>query len=312
MVKQLEKGDRKMEEKGKVYEITVHGMRKVEPVVLQEYRVTAENREAAELLARTDYHVAYPDVDTGSISVSLKGGWNVKAIICLTIACLLCFVDWQDSKGVKFDLMPNLISTLFAIFIYSAFVVRNKGLQNSLNHRSEIVLVCLNVFFCASFLTLFVGDVTITIPWTFKLLNIKLSGVKVLCLAGLLSWLCIPAMAGIVWLLLFLIAFKRFSLLNSAMGPWGVVYILSAFLGIVFQLKQESHYVLKSLRNDILGIAARSVKRVKKDIGASVSAAKVVAGSVASIAATAATGVPVNLSTNNTGASANTADTQNN
>ncbi|GBU21835.1 hypothetical protein R80B4_01737 [Fibrobacteres bacterium R8-0-B4] len=122
--------------KSKIYQITVQGTRSVEPMVTQEYRVIkAESQEAAETRARDEYYNDYPDIDKDSINVSLKGKWNIRAIVCLTIPCLLSLIPWQGKNGIVLSLYPGLFSTLTAVFLYSAFIIRLKGLRKLVQLR---------------------------------------------------------------------------------------------------------------------------------------------------------------------------------
>jgi len=265
---------------GKTYQITVQGTRNIEPMVIQEYRIIeAESQEAAETHARDAYYKEYPDIDRNTIDVSLKGKWNIMAVVCLAIPCLLSLVPWYGANGNVLSLAPGLTSSLMAIALYSAYIIRLKGLRNSFSNTPDIVLICLTIFFCASFLTLFLGDVPINYPFSKKVAFI-INGKLLVCLAVIFSWLCMSAVAGVVWILVFLFALTRMFAVDNAMKFWGVVYVISAFLGIISMLKQESPYLLKSLRSDILGIGTHSAKRIRRDINASADTVKSVAGSI--------------------------------
>jgi hypothetical protein len=82
------------------------------------------------------------------------------------------------------------------------------------------------------------------------------------------------AIAGFIWIILFLLSAARIAVGNEAMGMWGTVYIMSAFLGIIFQLKQQSAGFLSSLKQDFLSNAVRARNQVIGDMGASVQTVK--------------------------------------
>ncbi|MDR2792548.1 MAG: hypothetical protein LBB61_02620 [Treponema sp.] len=73
------------------------------------------------------------------------------------------------------------------------------------------------------------------------------------------------AIAGFIWIFLFILAVGRIAGLNVAMGVLGVVYILSAFVSIGLQLK-DSVNMLSSFKDDFIGAG----HRVAGDIGSSI------------------------------------------
>jgi hypothetical protein len=62
------------------------------------------------------------------------------------------------------------------------------------------------------------------------------------------------AIAGFVWMFLFILAVTRIAGLNVAMGHLGVAYILSAFVGIGLQGK-DSIQMISSFKNDFIGVS---------------------------------------------------------
>jgi hypothetical protein len=93
----------------------------------------------------------------------------------------------------------------------------------------DVVVTILNILFCASFLSFFFGGNAWNIP------IIHISSKSVVIIAIIASWICLPTIAGFIWLFLFVIAVPRMATGNSAMGWWGVVYIISAFMGFCLQ-----------------------------------------------------------------------------
>lgn len=303
--------------KSKIYQITVQGTRSVESVVTEEYNVTAENQDDAVITAKNEYNKRYSCVDADVTEVSLKSTWNkwnIAAIFCLLIPFLFSFLHW-NGRTKDPPLQPDGITMIMAIAIYSAFIIRVKvrfeGLKESFNSFSKIIIMILTLWFCASFLNVFINEKTI--PVTFfglKITELHISGKWLLLIAALLSWLSVPALAGAVWALLFLFAIDNMVSIFGTMKNAGTVYVLSAFFGIIFQIGQESSYFLKSLRGDIINAGAMSAKRIKRDITASSNAAMSIAKTVVSAASTAATGVPVNLPTNKTNTSTDGTNTR--
>jgi len=268
-------------EKGKKYLIVVKGQRNVNvstPLEPHEYYIRAADEENAQEQALEFYRDANPDAEI--LSVTRKLQMNAAAIISLSIACLLSFIPWYSGTTI-WSMRPSMLSLLVAIGLYSAVIIRVKGLQNSFNSFSQTVLSLLTTLFCASFINLFIGDVTFTL---FTILGFSakttISGNFILLLAVLFSWLGVPAVAGLVWIVLFILAITRITSINSAMGIWGIIYIFSAFLGIIFQLKQQSGDFLRSMGSEMMSIAAKTHRKIFKDIGSFKDSAKNAARSI--------------------------------
>jgi hypothetical protein len=234
------------------------------------YYIRAENQNTADEQALKIFRRDYPDAI--NVHASKTKVRNSPAIICLAIACVISLIPWNVG-GAVFSLAPSMVSTLVAVGLYSAVIIRLKGLQNSFNGVSEIILSLLTILFCSSFINYFCGDVNIQIFW-FK---IFISGKIILTFAILISWIGMASIAGIVWIALFVLAATRFLLGDAAMGIWGIVYVLSAFLGIILQLKQQSPDFLNSLSREMVSIYARSHSRIVRDMGYTASAIKEIA-----------------------------------
>lgn len=242
----------------KKYRIVVHGQQNTNallPLEFHEYYIRGKNADEAQKLAMAIYRKVFPRAL--NINVSKKSRMNIAAIIFLSIACFLSFIPWYLGN-ITFILKPSMFSTMLAVGLYSAVIIRLKGFQNSFNNAADTVLSLLTILFCASFLNFFIGDVNIQILW----FNLFISGKLILAVAFLLSWLGVSFIVNIVWIVLFVLAAARILLGDAAMGIWGIVYVLSAFLGIIFQLKQQSAEFRESLSKEIVSIGARTRHRI--------------------------------------------------
>ena len=246
--------------KNKNYRIIVNGQREekvlsvVEPTV---YYVPAENREKAIKAAKKKFGTEHPDVIEVKAAINKKQ--SIVAIICLAFACLLSFVPWYFPGGSMLSLKPTLIPMLFSIAIYSAVIIRIKGLKNSFNSVSETLCSILTIIFVASFLSLLSGDANIEI----LSFTLPISGKPLLIFAALLSWLGMTKVAKFVWIALLVLAAFRLLAADSAMRIWGMVYVLLGFLGMVFQLKQENDLFLQTLSHDFISSTAKARTIVK-------------------------------------------------
>ena len=188
-------------------------------------------------------------------------------------------------QTTNYSIAPSFVSVLAGILLYLSIVVR--GRVKIFSNAYETVVVVLNILFCASFLEIFFPKE----PWFIPFINI--SSQSFLLAAIVLSWIGMRTLAGFIWIGLFLLALSRIVGLNMAMGNAGVVYIISAFVSIGLQLKDHVH-LLSDFKNDFIGGSSR----IAEDAKLSISEAKKAAKKVASMAATAATGVPTSLPEN--------------
>jgi len=167
----------------KKFKIVVNGQQEekyLEPLELHEYHIQGNNRKEAVDQAMKIYRKAYPDAI--NVKVIKNYRMNGVAIICMLTACFFSFIPWHNGFFV-FELKPSMISTLLAIGLYSAVIIRLKGLHNSFCTFSDTVLSLLTILFCSSFINFFLNDNT---------------GKIILLVSLLLSWLGLKFIAGIV------------------------------------------------------------------------------------------------------------------
>jgi len=191
------------------------------------------------------------------------------AIIFMAIAVFLSFQTYYKPFLIffkwKITIKPNLQSLIMAILLYSSVVIRRIGFSKFATPKGFIITI-LNVMFCASFLNVFFPSK----PWILPFINI--SSQSFLWVAIGLSWLGMSAIAGFVWIGLFILAIFRLGDVNIAMGTAGIVYILSAFGSIGIQLSGINNikYIMEDLRIDFL----TSGRHLSGDINSSVSFTK--------------------------------------
>ena len=255
-----------MGKKLKKYKVLVNGQREekvisvVEPI---EYYLPAENKEKAILMAKKKFGRQFPDAQ--EVKAIINKRQSVVSIIFLSIACFLSFFPWHiPGTSIVISLQPSLFTTLISIILYSSVVIRIKGLKNSFNSVIETAGTMLTIIFVASFTAIFIGETSIPIKLgPFINFTIPISGHLLLLLATLLSWLGIAVIARFVWVALFGLAALRLVAADAAMGIWGMIYIISAFLGIIFQLKQENDSVLQKIGSGFMSATAKAHNIVK-------------------------------------------------
>jgi hypothetical protein len=241
----------------KKFKIIVNGQQEekyLEPLDPHEYHIQGENESDAVNQAMKIYRKIYP----GAVNIKVIKNYRLNgvAIFCMLVACFFSFIPWHNGALVV-SLKPSMISTLLAIGLYSALVIRLKGLHNSFCSFSDTVLSLLTILFCSSFINFFLND------------NI---GKIILLVSLLLSWLGLKFIAGIVWIVLIAFVGTRVMIVNAAMGVWGSIYILSAFVGIVLQLKQVN--LIKDIGREFKSMSSRAHYKIFNDIGSIANYAK--------------------------------------
>ena len=249
-----------MAKKEKKFKVVVCGHREekvlnyAEPI---EYSLPAANREEALVLAKDHYKKEYPDLVEVDAEIAKKQ--SKVSIICLSLAIFLSFIPWHSPGGSVIYLRPTLLPMFFSIAMYSAVIIRIKGLRNSFNSGAIAFGNFLTVIFIATFVSLLTGDANLQLfRWTFPI-----SGEPILLVAVLLSWLGIAKIAKFVWIAVFIIAIFRLLALDTAMGSWGMFYAIFGFVGIIFQLKQEDDRFLRKLGSDLKGGLSKARTVVK-------------------------------------------------
>jgi hypothetical protein len=156
------------------------------------------------------------------------------------------FLFFHWTERALFSISPSFVSTLAAILLYLSIVIRYK--LRLFSDAYETIIICLNILFCASFLEIFCGKEIWNIPF------INISSQSFLLVAVILSWIGMRAIAGFIWIFLFILAVTRIAGLNVAMGSLGVAYILSAFVSMGLQMK-DSIRMISSFKNDFIGVS---------------------------------------------------------
>lgn len=151
-------------------------------------------------------------------------------------------------------LSPTLITTIIAILIYSAIIIRN--FKKYYSEIPKLVLSIINILFLAGFLSVFLGE---------KVTILGLDTRALLFAGILMSWLGIRSITGYIWIILVLLGTTRMSEVDKAMGSMGVIYIMCAYLSIVVQIIfcKMFEIDLATLKEDLFGIQESAINDVK-------------------------------------------------
>lgn len=155
------------------------------------------------------------------------------------------FFFWINTTPIESCLAPSLITTLYAILIYSSLIVRNiiqfdfrKKIKTPIFFVLQLLTIILNIFFIASFITVFFGGEEII------LFNLKIAPKIVLFLTIFFSWFGMKTIAGYSWIILFFLSVSRLQNADNIMGIWGAIYVIAGFLSILLQCVTNGQFKL--------------------------------------------------------------------
>lgn len=200
------------------------------------YVVRAETELEAQKIACQNFNQEFECVNGTVYSHSQKR--NLKAVIAillLIVPIFLSFISWKNGHN-SISIRPNLVSSLFAITLYSAYVVRFKGIQRTIQSFVDVFLCLQIILLFSSFTEVLLYTKTIDL----KLVEISIDSKIVLTIAIIMSWFGLKLVSVLCLSGVGILSLVRITELNEAMGSlWGTLYIVCAFFGILFYLSIE-------------------------------------------------------------------------
>lgn len=171
------------------------------------------------------------------------------------------FLFWSWSEQFLSNITPSLMSTLFAILMLLAVILRNNP-RRLFSKPSRFVLLAEDVLFISSFLNILCNKEPLPIP------GINISCQSLLVVAVVFSWVGIKEVAGIIWAAVLILGVTRLCTLDSIMGFTGSLYLLCAFLSGVLQwLELDVHVSLESLKQQFSALNDDAASLVKNEPG---------------------------------------------
>ena len=201
------------------------------------YVVRSNTEEEARSIAAQNFSDEFCVCDDDiSIRPDKRLGKSIIAFVFLTISIFLSLIGWRDGHDI-ISIGPDLISCLYSIMLYAAFVVRFKGIHRAIGSWVDIVFSVLIVLLLASFVRIMMNTGTINL---FGNTEILIDTKVILPIAIILSWLGLKVVSLCCMACVLLTALLNISALNDAMGGiWGSTYIICAFLGLMLYLSVE-------------------------------------------------------------------------
>lgn len=234
------------------------------PYVRTEIRnISVKGTDSDDAISKYESQLKEQGLSITSIS---KRTSAIPGIICFGIAFVMSFFRYFEEDGFNYIyLYPNIVSLMLSAFIYSSFIIRIKGFQNTFKNHLDTIISILFILVFAMFIQIFTGNAKTSSGLIAKFLSkIGLGNSYYLIIAAVvLSWLGIKQVCGFVWLAIFALALTELVTCGNYMGNVkGSVFVLSAFCGFVFFLKYEGKLIINSFKK----LAITSTTFIKSDL----------------------------------------------
>ncbi|MBR5048734.1 MAG: hypothetical protein IKX74_03725, partial [Erysipelotrichaceae bacterium] len=225
------------------------------------YEVVARDKNEAEVIAKNmfaeEYAVADEQLKAAASGITFA---NILSIICMLTAVLISFVRWHDGRNI-ISLSPTLTSCVYAVLLYSAYLVRFKGIRNMFQSWQDVIFSVLLILLFSSFTQAIMPSVEIN----FLIVHISISPKTLLLVSIAFSWLGMKLISLLFMFIIALIALGNLVSLDAAMGNlFGPIYVITSFIGLVSYMSTEPalHQGLSRFRNDV----AYSSQILKSDL----------------------------------------------
>ena len=118
------------------------------------YVVNAKSKEQAQEVAKANFYEEFDVINNDIYTKPQDRMLNViLAYIFMAVSIGLSFVGWTKGTGHDtISISPNLISCLYAVFIYAAYVVRFKLKQRTVGSIIDILFCVFMVLLLSSFI----------------------------------------------------------------------------------------------------------------------------------------------------------------
>lgn len=186
---------------------------------------------------------------------------STKKLLSIILLVVAVFLSLQTYYGTTFFIFttevriaPDLMSGVIAICMLMPLYARGILVWRKTIYKLIVFLLLLSVF------------ASITKVATYK------SGTFTGYLIGaavILSWLGLRSVAGFGWILVFAAAVFNALSTSEAMGIYGFIFIVTAFLGLVFHADLAPNKLVTEILNEYRQQTTKATEYVKEDIAAS-------------------------------------------
>lgn len=205
------------------------------------------------------------------ITIFTKGKNKAKKILLtkenasILLMLIPIIISFGDKEKIK--LFPDFTSSLFGIALIAPLMIRNAP-HEIFNKISTYVIIALDVMFLATFLQILIPNDKIPILLIGNLLKNKgITTRTFLIYALVLSWIGIRELAGFIWAGIFIVGAMRLTQVDNAMGFYGAIYIVLAFISVIIQWKAMDFNI--SFGEFKQNYIAPATKQIIEDVSAS-------------------------------------------
>ena len=219
---------------------------------LEDAKEYAENRFKTEyVIAGEDMHFAVEQRKTGFILVSIVG---------FLVSVFLIYRNWNYGHEIL-TMKPDLVTVLYALGFYSAYIVRFKGFNRTFQSKLDLIVCPLLVIIISAILKIILQTKHLKF---FGIFDLAISPHLVLGMAMILSWLGLKMGSYICYLLLGIFAVSNLSAFSAAMGSvWGPVFILTSYISTGIYIASDP--LLRMIVPEVLNSVNRGNVQLKNE-----------------------------------------------
>ena len=170
-----------------------------------------------------------------AVAISLSGVWQTEGFVRAVYKGGVIEQVTEDSKANVFSIAPSMMSIVWGIIIYGAFLARRY--VRTFSNLPTLILVTLNIVFVSSLIESILPAQSIPLLTLMGKDVIKLNPQQLLIVAILLSWIGMRALSGMSIIVLGWALLARAHDMNNDLGMYGSIYVLCGFLSFMIQTK---------------------------------------------------------------------------
>ena len=181
---------------------------------------------------------------------------KILSIVFLLVSCMLSFQSIAGTRLFFFpkdiSISPDLLSATIALALVVPLYGRGILKWSPSIHGVVMFVLLLAVFSSISKLAYAGGgDVSLYL----------------IAIAVALSWLGVRAIAGMVWVLVFLAGVYSATIISTGMGITGFVFITTSFLSLIMHTNLSPAGIVSEMTDEYSGFTKKVQKTVIEDIG---------------------------------------------
>ena len=174
----------------------------------------------------------------------------IIAFVLISLSISLNFKVWIYDYNflniIKFQkiliIKPTLITTMISVFLFGGYIIRNKN--DIFNDYIKIAFCTIDIIFFSGFIAMFANGKT-------NIFGISSQGL--LFMTIILMWVGLKSISRYVILSFISLSTLFLSQLNEAMGFFGALYILFAFLSFSIQIYTNILPNVSSFNSEFFG-----------------------------------------------------------